>query len=152
MIQRIQSVFLLCVIIFSLLFMTGTVYKFTDPSGQSVDVRFAGGYTEVGKTVTDRDILLLSLSVLIPVLAAVSIFLYRNRRQQLRMSGFAMVLDIILTLVLAAHLLHSGGNDFSRPKPGFRCIVPAINVILLFLAMRSIRKDDDLVKTYDRIR
>ncbi len=152
MIQRIQSVYLFLVIILSVLFITGTLFQFTDPSGQTVVFRFTGTYLENGKILQGRDMLILGLSVIVPVLAAASIFAYNNRRIQLWMVVSVLVLNIILICLLVIHLVHKGGNGFSVPVLSLRGKIPAVNLILLLLALRGIRKDEELVKSYDRIR
>jgi hypothetical protein len=152
MIQRIQSVYLFLVFILSALFITGTLYQFTDPTGQTVVVMFTGAYLKNGNILQGRDMLIFALSVIIPVLAAASVFLFNNRRTQSWMVVSVIVLDIILISVLAVHLVHKGGIGFTAPVTSYRCLIPAINLLLLFLALRGIRKDEELVKSYDRIR
>jgi hypothetical protein len=152
MIQRIQSVYLLLVIILSVLFFTGTLYQFTDPAGQVIVCRFTGAYIENGNILQGRDMLIMVLPVTITVLTAASIFLYNKRRIQSRIVALVLMLDIIFTCILAAHLIHKGGNGFSTPVPSYRSLIPVINIIILLLALRGIRKDQELVKSYDRIR
>jgi hypothetical protein len=152
MIQRIQSVYLFLVFVLSLLFITGAFYHFTDTSGQIIVVRFTGAYTENGNILQGRDMFILVLSVVIPIFTATSIFLYNNRRFQSWMVILAIVLDIILTGLLVVHLVHKGGNGFSNSVPSYRSIIPIINLILLLLALLGIRKDESLIKSYNRIR
>jgi hypothetical protein len=152
MIQRIQSVYLFLVFILSALFITGTLYQFTDPAGQTVVVRFTGACLKNGNILQGRDMLIFALSVIIPVLAAASVFLYNNRRTQSWMVVSVIVLDIILISVLAVHLVHKGGIGFTAPVTSYRCLIPVINLLLSLLALRGIRKDEELVKSYNRIR
>jgi hypothetical protein len=152
MIQRIQSVYLSLVFILSLLFITGTLYQFIDPSGQTVIIRFTGGYYEGGNTFAGRDMILLVLSVLIPIIDAASIFLYNNRRIQSWLVVSVIVLDIILACLLLVHVVHKWGNCLNTTVVSYRSVIPIINLILLLLALRGIKKDEKLVKSYDRIR
>lgn len=152
MIQRIQSVYLFLVIILSVLFITGNLWQLTDPSGQTLFFRFTGLYLEKGNILQSRDMIILILSLIIPVLLAIAIFLFKNRKIQTVMVVSAIGLDIILTCLLLVHLIHKGRTDFIAPALSYRSIIPVVNLVLLFFALRGIRKDQELVKSYDRIR
>jgi glucan phosphoethanolaminetransferase (alkaline phosphatase superfamily) len=90
--------------------------------------------------------------VLIPLVSLITIIIFKKRNMQLR---FALVL-IILCILLVVALIHGYITTISKQNaslvPGFKMIVPVVNLILSFLAYLGIKKDDRLVKSYDRLR
>ena len=81
------------------------------------------------------------------------IFLYKNRRKQLNWTRIILLLLTAGFVCMVLSLLNSrasvqGGIFFLRPVVLF----PPIAFILLLLARRSVKKDQDLVDSLDRIR
>jgi len=61
------------------------------------------------------------------------------------------ILDLILLGVFSWRVLQSSGeNSFS--EKGVQLVVPFISIVFLFLANKAIRRDEDLVKSADRLR
>lgn len=94
-----------------------------------------------------------SLFVLVSALSFLNIFFYRNRVRQMRLTIFLILLFagsiamIALYVVLARNQLENSGVVLL-----WRVVIPPVNVILNYLAFRLIRRDELLVKAYDRIR
>jgi hypothetical protein len=152
MIQRIQTLFLLLTLIFSLLFLTGSLYRITGPEGQEISVSFSvmpGAISPYGKLA---DAALMTSSLLVPALALLSVFLFKRRKFQAVIAGIAIASDIMIVAILSVHLYSGHGNGYGIPVAGYRCILPAINLLLLIMALRSILKDEKLVRSYDRLR
>lgn len=84
--------------------------------------------------------------------AAIAIFAYKNRKLQ----AVECVLGIVFTLVwnvIYCIWAFSGMIEFSGEfKPSFAACLPAIAMILFFLARKAILKDEALVRSMDRIR
>jgi glucan phosphoethanolaminetransferase (alkaline phosphatase superfamily) len=98
---------------------------------------------------------LIPLSVLIIIIAAASlitIFIFKNRKVQLWLS----LLLIILSAVFVIASIHVSFRIISKFEakliPGFKMILPILILIFSILAYRGIKKDDKLVKSYDRLR
>jgi hypothetical protein len=79
---------------------------------------------------------------------------YKNRKRQLQLGRF---LYILCAVVLGANYYAAKkitdvfpGTTETSYGPAY--FLPLIALTFLFLAMRSIRKDEDLVKSLDRIR
>ncbi len=154
MIQRIQSVYLLLVIILSAIFMTGPVLTTNNSQGQTLQVTFMKVTPQSGTDATDGGNKILAvtvLSVLIPSVALIAIFLYRNRRIQLKAVIITLCSEIILIGYTAYYIIQLK-TITTEIVPGFRVILPLVYVILTLLAIRGIRKDENLVKSYDRLR
>jgi drug/metabolite transporter (DMT)-like permease len=155
MIQRIQSVYLFLTTLFSLLFLKGEFLSFINKSGIALS---AGIYGIMGESAMKaakpvESILPLSLSlIIIPLLSFGIIFIYNKRKIQLllvQMLIGIIILSIILSGIYTFNIQSAYGVAL---VPGFRMFIPVIQLILSYLAYRGIRKDDNLVKSYDRLR
>lgn len=155
MIQRIQSVYLLLTTLISILFLNGSIFKFVDKSASLIKLTFAnivkvtgtGGSEMIGSVIPVSVLL-----ILIPILALVTIFLYKKRSIQLLLTKILIVLVIIFILTLAYYsylivVRHSGSISAD-----FKMILPLLMLLFSILAYRGISKDDRLVKSYDRLR
>lgn len=152
MIQRIQSVYLFIIFLLSCLLIGRPVMKFVDEGGAEVVVKFIG---ITGTNVSGSTYLIFPLSVLaigIPIMALVTIFLYKKRNIQL---GFAkgivllIFLYIILGFVVSYYLFSGTGFSYHFV---WRNVIPGIQLFFSILAYLGIRKDDELIKSYDRLR
>ena len=92
------------------------------------------------------------ISLLVPVLSLITILLYRNRKFQIKAVIILIALDLLLIIITAYYIFSFTGIENGRIIPVFRMFIPALNVLLALLALRGIRKDDNLVKSYDRLR
>lgn len=160
MIQRIQTLFLALAALFSsLLFLGIAKYTTTD----KIVVLNAMGVFEkpISETVTTytkvQDInygFLIALFVVAnSILTIVCIFMYHNRKLQIRLCDVALINTILLILTIAnfhTKLLDMYGVAFDLKN--FKMIFPFLALMSINLAKRYIKKDDDLVKSADRIR
>ena len=129
MIQRIQTIFLLIVVI------AQVVLHF-----QGLDVELFGSIYIVA-----------SLSLVSFLLAIVSIFSYKKRVRQILLNNINIFINVLLTGLLIYWLLNlSGGIDF--PEKGIELAFTLISLFGLFMANVNIKKDEKLVKSVDRIR
>ena len=88
--------------------------------------------------------------MLITFLHLLIIFLYKNRIRQIRLLGFTIILLLGLSGVMI-YFLYAGFDDadvvFKIPM-----IFPLLAGLLDYMAIRSIGKDELLVRSMDRIR
>lgn len=142
MIQRIQSIWLLLAAAAAFLTL-----KFSFYSGNIIA---AGSSSRTYAALTAQgNMLLLILTAGLGLASLISIFLYKNRKQQFRIVLLCLVISII-NLVLffvetRKYVVGEGNFDLTA---AIAFAVP----IFLFLALRGIRKDDKLVKSLDRLR
>ena len=155
MIQRIQSLYLFIITLLSSLLFSGSILNFITSSGAVIKITFANVVKSMqgsGLEVIEKLIPLSFIIVLIPLVSLITIILFKKRNIQLR---FALLL-IILCILLVVALIHGSITTISKQNaslvPGFKMIVPVVNLILSFLAYLGIKKDDRLVKSYDRLR
>ncbi len=108
---------------------------------------------------------LVTLAIVSGVIGLLCIFLFKNRRLQMRLAtlGFMTTLAYIFLLFFwavdkyADVLLSHGLTRFlSEAKPevswGVGAFIPMAALVFFFLAQRAIRKDEALVRAADRLR
>lgn len=149
MIQRIQSLFLLGVIILSVLLYFLPVYGFSELTGASVDAATTGPVKDL--TIANNTLLMI-LNGAIAAFSLLGIFLYKNRSLQMRVCRLNILLTCVLMVLLyfAADTLSSGMNQQIHFRYG--AYLPFFDILFLFLANFYIRKDDELVRSADRLR
>ena len=157
MIQRIQSVFLVLVVLLGVLFSYLPILEFIGYETTYV----MNAYKTVA--VTDTTIVISKnmgvgvLQGLIAVVALIIIFLFKNRQLQLKL---AKLIILFIAFQIAAIVMYSdtakiaigpNANDvLMNIKMG--ALLPIITLVLTYLAIHFIKKDDDLVRAADRLR
>jgi hypothetical protein len=147
MIQRIQTVYLLLVaILLGLIFL----FPIADISATNALYRFdIGGIHKAEELIMNGWPLMLFLSLVILVHLIV-VFLYKKRILQVKL----LILSIILLLGLFSSFFWFGYMGFRGASVGFKLTmaIPAVSIILDYLAIKAIAKDEALVRSLDRIR
>ncbi len=147
MIQRIQTVYILIaeMLIASLFFL-----KFADLSVNSELYTFTVEGIFNGETMVFDGLPIMIFIGLITLLHLVIILMYKKRVLQIRITVFTIILLMGLT-GLFFYFIYSGFTDV---KVAFKVPMafPVIAIILDYLAIRSIGKDEALVRSLDRIR
>ena len=147
MIQRIQTAYLLVAGL-----LTASLYKlkFADIAVNGELYSFnAKGIFSGEKMIIDGLPLLIFIG-LIALLHIVIIFMYKKRIRQIRMTVFT----IILLIGLFGLFFYFTYASFQGAKIAFKVPVafPLVAIILDYLAIRGIGKDEALVRSLDRIR
>ena len=149
MIQRIQSVYLLVVTILMVICMCSPIGSI---------ITNANEISELGNlciTFPDgtKDYSPWALFVILLVVAALSfvtIFLFKKRMLQIRLTIFSSVVLIGYYLAVVAYLVMlAEDTTFSA---SWTICLPFAALILNWLAIRGIGADEALVKAYDRLR
>lgn len=84
-------------------------------------------------------------------LALVTIFLFKNRQHQFVLNRLNMILQLFLLGFFVYRSLNLSGETLVSEK-GIGMLIPIISIVFLVLANRAIKKDEDLVKSVDRLR
>ena len=130
MIQRIQTVFLFIIIIVSVI-----GFFFLPPLDFYI----------LGLIVPS---LLKSYIILTSSLAFLSLMIFKHRKTQLIINRLHFFLQIAMTGVLMFGLLNANElNSFL-----LWMLMPFQSMVLLILSSRAIQKDDDLIRSIDRLR
>lgn len=85
-------------------------------------------------------------------LSLFSIFSYKKRQNQFVMGRLNIIFNLILLGLFLYHLLNLSGETVKVSEKGIGIFLPLVAIVLLVLANKSIKKDEDLVKSVDRIR
>jgi len=139
----------------SVLFLSGSIFSFADVNGTEYQATVNGVSVaaDVSPTGQVHNTLPLTVFVILTVLfSGITIFSFRNRKIQLKFSISVIVLSGMLILTSAYCIYFVIAEYNARFKPGFKMIIPFLMLIFAILAYRGIKKDDILVKSYDRLR
>ena len=136
MIQRIQTIWLLLAAAASFASLKLSFY-----SGKKDSIQFEQLSGSKGS------FLLLILSVAVALLSVVSIFLFKNRKLQMRLAltGFVAQLVVLFLSIQETAAFTEGNYTLTSI---FSFVIP----VFLVLAVMGIRKDEKLIKSMDRLR
>lgn len=81
-----------------------------------------------------------------------SIISFKKRQTQFVTNRLNIVLNLILLGLFVYHSLNLSGETPSVSEKGIGMFLPILTIILLVLANKGIKKDEDLVKSVDRLR
>lgn len=113
---------------------------------------FEVGVDANGVAVLGKDIVLVFFqSVLTILIVIVAIMQFKNRQNQFVLNRVAILIQFFLLGFFVYRALSMPGEGLTSEK-GIGAFVPIVSIVLLALANRAIKKDEDLVKSVDRIR
>jgi len=97
------------------------------------------------------DIVYVTLFGLSNTLTLLSIISHKKRQQQFVMGRLNIILNLILLGLFVYRTLSPSGETAISEK-GVGMFLPIFSIVLLVLANKAIKKDEDLVKSVDRLR
>jgi hypothetical protein len=147
MIQRIQTVFIFIAALFTASLLK---LKFAELAVNDELYSFLAKGIVKGDEVIYEGLPLMLFTGLVTLLHLVAIFMYKKRIRQMRLLGFI----ILLLLGLSGLMFFFIYSAFDDVKVAFRIPMtfPLISIILDYLAIRAVGKDEALVRSIDRIR
>ncbi|QDW22698.1 DUF4293 domain-containing protein [Flavobacterium sp. KBS0721] len=86
------------------------------------------------------------------MLTIVSIISYKKRQNQFVMNRLNIILNLILLGLFVYRSLNLSGETLAVSEKGIGMFLPIVAIVLLVLANKAIKKDEDLVKSVDRLR
>lgn len=96
---------------------------------------------------------LFGILLLSALVAFCTIFLFRNRMLQIRMTIFSSILLIGYYIAFCVFMfILKGDLDATAFQLGWALCLPVVAIILNYLAFRAIYKDEVMVKAADRLR
>ena len=142
MIQRIQSFWLLVVVILAALSL-----KFAFYVGSYLKV---APIEQIQLTGLGPSVLIMAATIVIMVVALIAIFMYKNRKQQLLLSTVNFLLSLALIYFYYQEIQTNfvDGSGTLALTSVFVFLIP----IFEFLAIRGITRDIKLLKSADRLR
>jgi len=154
MIQRIQSIYLLLVICLGVIsFFVPYMNLYVDDH-MIASIKTSGvEFSQNASITADINMFLLSLNIMIIiVLSLIAIFLFKKRKLQMMFVKLNLIFVIIsiVTMFLYADIIKTAINAMKSYY--FGSAFPLISLVLLYLALKSISKDEELIKAADRLR
>jgi magnesium-transporting ATPase (P-type) len=148
MIQRVQSIFLLLVTILHILIFFIPVFVwegYSQPGGTAIDTKSMTALYGIQFIVLNALVILFSIFCILQ---------FKDRKKQ---RTFVLVLIVMIILNTSLYLYYMISISFEgeynlQPAKSIGIYFQLISIILCFIAARKIKKDDDLVKSVDRIR
>ncbi len=155
MIQRIQSLYLLLTSLLSLLFLNGRFLKFFNSSGEVIELNFNGIWqsTPAGaRELLQGQIPITVTMVLVVLISLTAIFLFKNRKLQKNLV-MALIIICIAAIALIAFFAFSIFTKYNADITiSAQMFLPLLILFFSILAYLGIKKDENLVKSYDRLR
>ena len=93
--------------------------------------------------------ILLGLSNSLTLLSVVS---YKKRQNQFVIGRLNIILNLILLGLFVYRSLNLSGETLAVSEKGIGMFLPVVAIVFLVLANKAIKKDEDLVKSVDRLR
>jgi hypothetical protein len=154
MIQRIQTIYLFiaAMIMFSLFFFT--FVEMIEEGNRYYRYDLHGIFEGMGETARLVESVM-PLRFLVFVTGALSlfiIFLYKKRIIQIRLCIFNIILHLGFYALFFFYLHYTSRNIDMETYYKLPVVFPIVAIILLYLAIRNIGKDEVLVRSYNRIR
>jgi len=157
MIQRVQTLFLALAAVAALLmfffpiadFYSGTIgnYKLLATGLRCMDP---------DPKIHPSALFSLPLLVMVPgsiILSLITLFFYKKRPLQIKILAFNILINIVLVIVVFLFYMNSVEKLTGiAPAYEFGAFCPLISLLFLVLANRFIRKDENLVRSADRLR
>ncbi len=154
--QRIQTVYFVLIIILMIASIILPNASFFNPETLQTYKLDARGVVELNNNGDAVDIVgknpIMIIFGIILFLTTYAIAAYKNRRKQIRMATINLFLLIVYVLVLAAYIYVAKDKLNVEVSVLYPASFPLISLILNYLAMRGIAKDEKLVRSMDRLR
>lgn len=107
--------------------------------------------TDNGPIYAENDVMISTVFYVIALLALIAILMFKKRQNQFVLNRLNMILNLFLLGFFVYRSLNlSGGTAVS--EKGIGMLIPVFSIVFLVLANRAIKKDEDLVKSVDRLR
>jgi membrane-anchored protein YejM (alkaline phosphatase superfamily) len=99
----------------------------------------------------EDDFLYLGLFLGSALCSLIALFSFKNRKFQFVLGRLNIIINFILLGFFVYQLLIPPGESQISEK-GVGIFIPILSIVLLVLANKAIKKDEDLVKSVDRLR
>ena len=94
-------------------------------------------------------VILFGLSTAVTIYSIIS---FKKRQTQFVANRLNIVLNLILLGLFVYHSLNLSGETLVVSEKGIGMFLPILAIVFLVLANKAIKKDEDLVKSVDRLR
>ena len=141
MIQRIQTLWLLFAAACGFVMTKVSLFSATLPDNS------------IRELIATESLLLFAIVMVVAFMAMTTIFFFKNRPLQLRLTIIGIIASIgIIALEVYGIEQFKTTNAITSGTYQFGGLLPIFMLIFFFLAARGIRRDQKLVKSLDRLR
>jgi hypothetical protein len=155
MIQRIQTVYLAIVLVLCAVLFSGSFFRCTDETGQVIKLMLSGNLTDkAGQSFAKVGPLWPAMVIigLTALATLITILLYSNRKLQMMTSVSVIVLSFALIGAIALYAIKVNHSYKLMIHPGVSEAAALLALVFSVLAYLAIRRDERLVRSYDRLR
>lgn len=152
MIQRIQTVFLFFAFAFQLAMIFLPVASYILPDKKNIDFLFVEMKSESILNLQSASLFSLILLIINSIMLLIIIFLFGNRKLQMKSCLINIVMLVLFQLLLFYFVWDTGQMKDVLTNYKISIAFPLVSAILAYFAYRFIRKDEKLIRSIDRIR
>ena len=155
MIQRIQTLYLLLVVVLTTVTFFSPVAGLQHAEQAAIYEMSYRGLFEInvsGNNMLANTWMLTALMAFIPLLAFITIILFKKRMLQIRLIIFNIVLMAGFYGLMFIYLWQFGKSLEASLYLEIPAAFPLVGIILSIMAIRAIGKDEALIKSLNRIR
>ncbi len=139
MLQRIQTIWLFLAAVCAFL-----GFQFAFYSGTFTQNDVVNGFRKLNGT---SNVQLIIATTAVAVVALLAVFLYKNRKLQLRLCLAGILLEAILIFLYYTEVKKFTDGDYS-----LTALLQGCTLLFFMLAARGIRNDDKIIKESNRLR
>ncbi|NND63354.1 MAG: DUF4293 domain-containing protein [Flavobacteriaceae bacterium] len=136
MLQRIQTIYM----IISILSMGALYFWFPNLQDEAGNL-----------LISNEQPLVIGLIAGSVLLTFISILNFKKRQMQFVLNRLTIILNFVLLGVFVYRSLNLPGETLVSEK-GIGVLLPIISIVFLVMANKAIKRDEDLVKSVDRLR
>lgn len=140
MIQRQQTLWLL-------LATAAAVLTFMFPFATGEEIVKKTAMRQTTEIIAGSNFFTLILTIVSIGLSAITIFLFKDRKLQIKLSLLGLLVSIGILVIYILDM-----KKLITSTPALWAILPVVVIISFFIAFRNIRKDEKLVKSLDKLR
>jgi hypothetical protein len=154
MLQRIQTLYLFTCALLAVILLKGKILVFSNKAGILYYLNMSGFWkiTDAGTINIEKLLPVTIVMISIPIILAISIFLFKYRSLQMILVIFAILATSLLTVFIILFCLRNLPEKDLEMKFNILMPIPILIIALSVLAYRNIRKDENLVRSFDRVR
>ena len=157
MIQRIQTIWLLLAAVILLGLFVFPYLNYIDLVGLGKKLFVTGSYSSVNNEAVKQESFILQsiATVVLAIIPFTTIFLYNNRKLQLKLIYLEIVLIALFGIWIylsASSILATISQSVGAQNIGVGFFLLPISIIFLAMAIGGIRNDEKLIKSADRLR
>ncbi|MFW5792870.1 MAG: DUF4293 domain-containing protein [Bacteroidota bacterium] len=155
MIQRVQSIYLVLVKIFAIMFLFLPLGRISvEANIFNLNIIGYGLYEhiELPSIAMWMRYIIIATTIIVLILSVITFFKYKNRPLQIKLNQFNLLLHILIIALSFFFLDYFQDIVELEFRYSIAVIFPLLSLIFLLLANKAIKKDEKLVKAADRLR